>query len=143
MKKAIIILSIIFYNGIANSQQMSMYSQYYWNDFIINPGFTGVKGSPRIQLGYRNQWSGFKGSPKTLTLGGYTGIKNTNMSVGGVIFSDDLGGAIKQNGIMLNYAYNLKLNSESGLSFGLAGLINQYGFLRFKTSIQMQHFKLM
>ncbi len=128
MKKAFIILSIIFYNGIANSQQMSMYSQYYWNDFIINPGFTGVKSSPRIQLGYRNQWSGFKGSPKTLTLGGYTGIKNTNMSVGGVIFSDDLGGAIKQNGIMLNYAYKLKLNSESGLSFGLAGLINQYGF---------------
>jgi type IX secretion system PorP/SprF family membrane protein len=128
MKNATIILSIILWNGIAFSQQMAMYSQYYWNDYIINPGFTGVKGSPRIQLGYRNQWSGFKGSPKSLTLGGYTDLKNTNMSVGGVIFSDDHGGAIKQNGIMLNYGYNLRLNSNSGLGFGLAGIINQYGF---------------
>jgi type IX secretion system PorP/SprF family membrane protein len=38
------------------------------------------------------------------------------------------GGAIKQNGVMLNYSYNLKLNKESGLSFGVAGIINQYSY---------------
>jgi type IX secretion system PorP/SprF family membrane protein len=102
-----------------------MYSQYYWNDFVINPAFTGIKNTPRVQLGYRNQWSGFKGAPKTYTIGGHTSLKNNNMGIGGMIFSDDQGGAIQQNGVMLNYSYNLKIDKQSGISFGIAGILIQ------------------
>jgi type IX secretion system PorP/SprF family membrane protein len=128
MKKIGLILVAIAVNFSLSAQQLSMYSQYYWNDFVINPAFTGIKNTPRVQLGYRNQWSGFKGAPKTYTIGGHTSLKNTNMGVGGMIFSDDQGGAIQQNGVMLNYAYNLKLDKQSGISFGIAGILNQYGY---------------
>jgi type IX secretion system PorP/SprF family membrane protein len=128
MKKILLPLIAISFNLMVKAQQIPIYSQYYWNDFIINPAFTGIKNSQRIQLGYRNQWSGFQGAPKTLNLGGHTNIRNTNMGIGGVLFSDDQGGAIKQNGIMLNYSYNLKINNESGLNFGIAGILNQYGY---------------
>ena len=128
MKKIGLILVAIAVNFSLSAQQLSMYSQYYWNDFVINPAFTGIKNTPRVQLGYRNQWSGFKGAPKTYTLGGHTSLKNTNMGVGGMIFSDDQGGAIQQNGVMLNYSYNLKLDKQSGISFGIAGILNQYGY---------------
>ncbi len=128
MKKIGLILVAIAVNFSLSAQQLSMYSQYYWNDFVINPAFTGIKNTPRVQLGYRNQWSGFKGAPKTYTLGGHTSLKNTNMGVGGMIFSDDQGGAIQQNGVMLNYAYNLKIDKQSGISFGIAGILNQYGY---------------
>lgn len=111
-----------------SAQQLSMYSQYYWNDYVINPAFTGIKNAPRVQFGYRNQWSGFQGSPKTYTVGGHVGLNKLNMGLGGMIFSDDQGGAIRQNGVMLNYSYQLKLNQHSGLSFGVAGILNQYGF---------------
>lgn len=50
------------------------------------------------------------------------------MGLGGMIFSDDQGGAIQQNGVMLNYSYNLKLDKLSGISFGIAGILNQYGY---------------
>lgn len=111
-----------------SAQQLSMFSQYYWNDYVINPAFTGIKNTPRVQFGYRNQWSGFQGSPKTYTVGGHVGLNKLNMGLGGMIFSDDQGGAIRQNGLMLNYSYQLKLNKNSGLSFGVAGILNQYGF---------------
>ena len=128
MKKIGLILVAIAVNFSLSAQQLSMYSQYYWNDFVINPAFTGIKNTPRVQLGYRNQWSGFKGAPKTYTLGGHTSLKNNNMGLGGMIFSDDQGGAIQQNGVMLNYSYNLKLDKQSGISFGIAGILNQYGY---------------
>jgi len=128
MKKIGLILVAIAVNFSLSAQQLSMYSQYYWNDFVINPAFTGIKNTPRVQLGYRNQWSGFKGAPKTYTIGGHTSLKNNNMGLGGMIFSDDHGGAIKQNGVMLNYSYNLKIDKQSGISFGIAGILNQYGY---------------
>ena len=105
-----------------------MYSQFYWNDFAINPAYTGLTGSPRIQLGYRNQWSGFNGAPSTFTLGGHTLLKKQNIGLGGMLFLDDTGGAMRQTGAMLNYSYILKLNSNSKLSMALSGIINQYSY---------------
>jgi type IX secretion system PorP/SprF family membrane protein len=128
MKKIVFIITALAFNFSLSAQQISLYSQYYWNDYVINPAFTGIKNTPRIQMGYRNQWSGFRGAPKTYSIGGHTNLKNTNMGLGGMLFSDDQGGAIKQNGVMLNYSYNLKLNRESGLSFGISGILNQYSY---------------
>ncbi len=128
MNKIVFIITALAFNFSLSAQQISLYSQYYWNDYVINPAFTGIKNTPRIQMGYRNQWSGFRGAPKTYSIGGHTNLKNTNMGLGGMLFSDDQGGAIKQNGVMLNYSYNLKLNRESGLSFGISGILNQYSY---------------
>lgn len=127
MKKLIILL-ISLVAQFSQAQQLPMYSQYYWNDYIINPAFTGLRNSPRIQLGYRNQWSGFTGAPSTFTLGGHAPIKSKHMGVGGMVFSDDQGGAITQNGVLLNYSYQIQFDKKSLLSLGLSGVINQYSF---------------
>jgi type IX secretion system PorP/SprF family membrane protein len=128
MKKLLIITIGLFCFTNVSAQQLSMYSQYYWNDYVINPAFTGIKNTPRVQLGYRNQWSGFQGAPKTYTVGGHTSFEKQKMGLGGMFFMDDQGGAIRQNGFMLNYSYQLKLNQNSGLSFGVSGILNQYAF---------------
>jgi type IX secretion system PorP/SprF family membrane protein len=128
MKQILIITVGLLCLTKISAQQLSMYSQYYWNDYVINPAFTGIKNTPRVQLGYRNQWSGFQGAPKTYTVGGHTGFEKQKMGLGGMLFMDDQGGAIRQNGIMINYSYQLKLNQNSGLSFGVSGIINQYAF---------------
>ena len=127
MKKILIVLIAIL-SLETEAQQLPMYSQYYWNDFVINPAFTGIRNTPRVQLGYRNQWAGFAGAPKTYTLGGHMALKGKNMGVGGMLFSDDQGGAISQNGLMLNYSYQLKFDQTSSLSFGLSGIVNQYSY---------------
>ena len=111
-----------------NAQQLPMYSQFFWNDFAINPAYTGLTNTNRIQLGYRNQWSGFAGAPSTFTLGGHTLLKKQSIGLGGMIFLDDGGGAIRQSGAMLNYSYILKINNNSKLSMALSGIINQYSY---------------
>lgn len=131
MKKIYLIIVAIAVNFSLSAQQLSMYSQYYWNDFAINPAFTGFRNTPRVQVGYRNQWAGFQGAPKTYNIGGHTTFRKLNMGLGGMIFSDDQGGAIRQTGGMLNYSYQLKLGELSSLSMGVSGIINQYSFSGF------------
>lgn len=129
MKKIAYIVSIVCcLSQAAYSQQLPIYTQYFWNDYIINPAFTGTSNFSPIQVGIRNQWTGFKGAPATYTLGGHTSTKDSKMGFGGMLFLDDMGGAIQQTGLMLNYSYFLKLNERSNLSFGLAGIINQYAY---------------
>jgi type IX secretion system PorP/SprF family membrane protein len=129
MKKSTYIFLLIC--GISQSlfsQQLPIYTQYFWNDYIINPAFTGTSNYSPIQVGVRNQWTGFKGAPATYSLGGHSSMMNKNMGFGGMLFLDDMGGAIKQTGLMLNYSYFLKLNEKSNLNFGIAGIINQYSY---------------
>jgi type IX secretion system PorP/SprF family membrane protein len=109
------------------AQQQTRYSQFMWNEFAINPAFTGGLNYNPIQLSYRKQWQGFNGSPETFTFGGHSAI-NSKMGLGGMIFKDNMGGAISQTGLMLNYAYHLKLNEESRLSFGVGAIVNQFSF---------------
>ena len=130
MKNVERLLFLLFVFGLStlNAQQLPMYSQFFWNDFVINPAYTGVTNSPRVQLGYRNQWGGFEGAPSTYTLGGHTLLKNKKMGLGGMLFMDDAGGAVSQMGLLLNYNYILKLNEKSNLSMAVSGVINQYSY---------------
>ena len=113
---------------ISKAQQLPQYTQYFWNDYTINPAFTGLSEFSPIQVGVRNQWTGFGGAPATYSLGGHGAIGNKNMGIGGMLFLDDTGGAISQTGFMANYSYHLLINSDSKLSFGISGVLNQYSY---------------
>jgi type IX secretion system PorP/SprF family membrane protein len=130
MKNTFRLLFVLFILGLdyTNAQQLPMYSQFFWNDFVINPAYTGITNSPRVQLGYRNQWGGFEGAPSTYTLGGHTLLKNKKMGLGGMLFMDDAGGAVSQMGLMLNYNHILKLNDKANLSMAVSGVLNQYSY---------------
>lgn len=128
MKKLVALFLVVAVSQSLFGQQMPLFSQYYWNDFMINPAFTGIKNTNRVQAGYRSQWTGFDGAPKTFHIGGHSSIKKYNFGLGGAIFADDRGGAIRQNGFQLNLAYNLKFNDFSGINFGVSALVNQYSY---------------
>ncbi len=108
-------------------QQQNRFTQFMWNEYAINPAYTGALAYSPVQLTYRKQWQGFNGSPETFTFGGHTAL-NAKMGLGGMVFKDNMGGAITQTGIMLNYAYRVRLNNQSNLSFGLSAIINQFAF---------------
>jgi type IX secretion system PorP/SprF family membrane protein len=110
----------------ANSQQLPFSTQYTLNEYIVNPSFTGTYSYSPLQVNYRKHWSGFKGAPSTYSIGGHTSIKNNGL--GGMVFQDDKGGAIKQTGLMINYSYFLQLNKLSKISFGISGILNQYSY---------------
>jgi type IX secretion system PorP/SprF family membrane protein len=127
MKKIAFSIFIYFITSVnVNSQQLPISTQHSWNEYIVNPSFTGDYNYSPIQINYRKHWSGFKGAPSTYSIGGHTSINNNG--IGGMIFQDDKGGAIKQTGLILNYSYKLIINKESRISFGLSGILNQYSY---------------
>lgn len=128
MKKTIFFISVVILGWNANAQQLPIYSQFYFNDYIINPAATGLGDASMVQLGFRNQWTGFTGAPKTFSLGGYARLAKQHMGVGGMVFRDDTGGALSQTGVLINYAYQVQIDKSNVLSLGLSGAINQYSF---------------
>lgn len=130
MRKIILPALLAFYlfsTLQVTAQQLPMYSQYLWNDYIINPAYTGSQDVSPVQATYRKQWMGFNGSPETYTFGGHTSISKS-VGLGGMIFKDASGGAYSQTGALLNYAYRLQLDKNSNLAFGLSAELNEYSF---------------
>ena len=127
IKYSLVIVALCFAVTTVFAQQQTRFTQFMWNEYIINPAYTGGLAYNPVQLSYRKQWQGFNGSPETFTFGGHAAL-NPKMGLGAMVFKDNMGGAITQTGIMLNYAYRVRLNNLSNLSFGLSGIINQFAF---------------
>lgn len=145
MKKVhvVAILFLIFIAG-TKAQQLPLYSQYTFNEFLINPAVAGSDGYTSINLTAREQWIGIDNSPRTHSLSYQTRVlkksfiiksksvkKKTfkpstegRVGVGGYIF-DDRNGLVSRTGFQLTYAYHIWLD-ETQLSFGLSGTAFQF-----------------
>src|SRR5690606_14330358 len=49
------------------SQQDPHYTQYMYNQSILNPAYAGINEYMSTGLLYRTQWQGIEGAPKTAT----------------------------------------------------------------------------
>jgi len=125
------------------AQQMPMFTQYMHNPYVLNPAAGGATINTKAMIGYRNQWTGFDGAPKTFyfSMDGALGpVKNRSIrtsrsgrgqarsigsyhGVGGYIFKDKTG-PISHSGLYLSYAYHLEINAGVHVSLGafLGGL---------------------
>ncbi len=130
MKKIkISLLSLmLLYSTLYIAQQETQYNMYMFNQLSVNPGYAGTRNGLSVVALYRNQWTGFKGAPKTVDLTIHSPIKNSNLSVGFSLTDDRLGTTVNTsfNG---DIAYKVKLfqsrrnGNKHFLSFGLkAGL---------------------
>ncbi|WMJ72854.1 type IX secretion system membrane protein PorP/SprF [Cytophagaceae bacterium ABcell3] len=80
MKRYITLLIIFFTGGYVYGQQVPQYSQYIWNSYLINPAIGGAEKYLDFRAGYRNQWVGLEGAPRTFTftMNGQVGKKLIN-----------------------------------------------------------------
>lgn len=129
--------------------QDPQYSQFYANQVMLNPAFTGSGIGYRFALNYRAQWVGIPGYYKQTAFAFdmplYIG--NTTQGVGVCINNDVAGeGNLARTNILLNYAYEIPLTDvrDGGhtLRLGLSGGIQQASIdfykLRFPDQIDPQ-----
>lgn len=111
---------------MVSAQQISLNSQYIFNEMLVNPGATGAKDYVPIHLNFRKQWVQFPGSPTTQSLSSH-GEVATNFGFGGTVFND-VAGPSRRTGININGAYHLKLDkkNEHKLGFGLGVSLTQH-----------------
>jgi len=123
MKKTLIISLLLLCGSSLFSQQLPHFSQYFLNDFLINPAVAGSRNYFEGVSTHRYQWEGITDAPRTYTLSVNGPTKNRKMGFGGYIFTDHVG-PTRRTGIDLSYAYHIKINEKLKLSLGInAGLL--------------------
>jgi type IX secretion system PorP/SprF family membrane protein len=118
---AVILYTTISFN--ARAQQDPLYNQYFFNQAIINPGYTGTYNVTNAMLLTRAQWRGIEGAPTTHILNVTTSMRNETLGAGLLVVNDRLG--INNNvEAQASFAYKLNLN-DYVLAFGMqAGVIH-------------------
>lgn len=66
-----------------HAQQVSQYSQYMLNPYLLNPAISGIEDYTDIKTGYRNQWVSVDGSPTTYYLTAHTAIGKADRTSSG------------------------------------------------------------
>jgi len=145
MPRLILLLYIaVFQFFTLIAQQIPIYSQYTFNKFLLNPAIAGSEGYTSVNVIAREQWIGFKGTPRTHAITCESRIlKNSFISksasirkkrrmssrsgrVGwGAHLYNDKNGPIDRTGLEGTYSYHIDF-SDYRLSFGLSGVLFQF-----------------
>jgi len=99
------------------AQQQPVYSQYYFNELVINPAYAGSHVQLSATTMYRNQWVNFPGSPKTFLFSAHTALLKNKIGLGMMVNVDNIGSYSNKN-VYFSYAYFLRF-PKSTLSLGL------------------------
>ncbi len=107
MKRILLLVVFVFALFVSgNSQQRYIFTQYFMNPSLINPGAAGFEKGHGLLFNYRNTWAGFKGAPKSYSLS-YDGRVTDKVGLGAFVMSDTYG-ALQTQKALLSYSYNIK-----------------------------------
>lgn len=120
MKKQILLLYIVLLPLAVNAQQNSLSESYFTDKYNLAPSYAGNYNAQYLFLGYRSDWTGIPGGPKTLRLS-YNDLfpRMTNAGYGGRLVYDKAGifSQLYMNG---SYSYDLQVSGEHHILFGLS-----------------------
>lgn len=131
MKKGIILILLIIVK-CSFAQHQTFYSQYIYSGLLINPAYSGSQDALSIAAAYRNQWTGFTGAPKNLSLGVHSPLKNKKVNLG-LIVSNEKFGISANTEANLCYAYRIKWKKNAlafGLQAGVDFIKNDWGLVK-------------
>lgn len=109
----------------SHGQQEVMISQYMFNGLVLNPAYAGSHGYLSTSLLHRAQWMQVEGAPRTSMLALDGPVLNNKMGLGFTMVHDQIG-VSRDLDMAGHYAYHLKLNNASKLSFGLRAGLSVY-----------------
>ena len=81
MKKFLITYLSLSY-VLLHAQQDPQYSQYMFNQVILNPAYIGSKEALNATLMYRKQWVEISGAPQTINLSVSGPLKQKRLGLG-------------------------------------------------------------
>ncbi len=136
MKKLLILL-IVCCTLTAYGQQENQYTQFMYNQLVLNPAYAGARGHTSFQALYRGQWLGFEKAPTSKLLSFNTPLFGDRVGLGITIANHTHGIHNIWNGSMA-YAYNVKINKETSFRFGIQGNIRNFNIDFSDPSVRVQ-----
>ncbi|MBO6590518.1 MAG: type IX secretion system membrane protein PorP/SprF [Muricauda sp.] len=108
----------------ANAQQDPNYTFYRYNMNIYNPAFVGSSEAAEFALGIRSQWAGIEGAPESQSAI-FAMPVGKNVGLGASILNDRTF-IEQQTWVAIDVSYNVQLDEEHTLYFGIKGSANSY-----------------
>lgn len=157
MKRIIYLICLL--TGVASvalGQQKPQYTQYIFNQYLLNPALSGIENYTDFKAGYRRQWSGINNSPQTTFASAHWSLSDDYLwknplsqaekgddpmsqnymqnytaspahhGMGATVVVDKAG-PISRLDANLTYAYHLQLSGTWNLSVGAAAGITRIG----------------
>ncbi|HEY4327214.1 MAG TPA: type IX secretion system membrane protein PorP/SprF [Mucilaginibacter sp.] len=155
MKKNLLFLIVlVYYAQPILAQQKPQYTQYVFNNLLLNPAVSGIENYTDLRAGYRSQWTGLQGAPVTsyltvtMPLGDkfLQGDATAFPAAGGInpssrlytqnymaaephhgiglMVVSDQAGPISQTNLAATYAYHLGLTESINLALGVQAGVN-------------------
>jgi type IX secretion system PorP/SprF family membrane protein len=119
-------VTVLFVISVSTeAQQYPVFTQYYFNELVINPAYAGNHVQLSLTSSYRNQWLNFPGAPRTFSVSGHSSFYKGKVGVGLLINHDEIGSYGNDN-VYGYYSYKLHFR-ESTLSMGMSVGFNFYG----------------
>ncbi len=134
------------------AQQRPQYTQYIFNNYLLNPALSGIENYADVKVGHRAQWSGIENAPKTSFVSAHWSLGDNYLwknplslpeqgddpmsqnymqnytsspahhGIGFMAVTDKAGPISRVDG-GFTYAYHLQLNGANNLAVGVyAGL---------------------
>jgi len=125
MKKIIIKTLLVLAVINTQAQQDPLISQYMFNGLFINPAYAGSHEFYSATLTFRKQWVNFDGAPMTSIASVDGPIGGKNMGLGLIVMNDQIG-VTRQNKVVANYSYHLKIGDKGKLALGISAGASQY-----------------
>lgn len=125
LKKFFPVLALVLWCNLVLAQQYPVFTQYYFNELVINPAYAGNHVQFSASTSYRNQWVNFPGAPKTMSFSAHSSFMNGKLGLGILVNRDEIG-SYKNNNVYLMYSYNIRF-PKSTLAAGLQTGFNLLG----------------
>jgi type IX secretion system PorP/SprF family membrane protein len=148
------ILTSMFIFKVSSGQQRPQYTQYIFNNYLLNPALSGIENYTDVKMGSRIQWTGLTDGPVTSFFSAHMplgkqylyGNSNSFAEKGsnpkersylqhymaaephhgiGVSAVLDKTGPLRNLDVKASYAYHLGLTEKMNLSVGLAAGISK------------------
>ncbi len=120
------ILYTIFFLSISlaiQAQQETLFSQFFYQKTMLNPGAAGSQGEATLTAFHRQQWVGLEGAPMSQVLSFDTPVFADRVGLGLTLVNDRIGFF---NGTYINMAYAYRIRFGSGvLGIGMQGSYRQ------------------
>jgi type IX secretion system PorP/SprF family membrane protein len=125
MLRNFLIFVFVLLCGFVQAQDPE-FTQFYANPLYLNPAFAGSQRCPRIALNYRNQWPALTGTFVTYTASYDQHVEALGGGLGLLVLNDKAGeGTLTTTNISAMYSYQLNINHEFSLRFGMQGTYAQ------------------
>src|SRR5678815_828640 len=77
--------------SVTNAQQLPQFTQFMYNNLVVNPAYAGADEALSLTVLHRSQWTGVDNAPTTQSFSAHSLIRKKQIGLGLTVIRDEIG----------------------------------------------------